>query len=74
MVAIGIRMGGTKGGLGCRKIAEMNGEVAVGVERGPRGTPCDAVYDANGNILDPTQIEGWEDALQAIDNVARTWQ
>ena len=36
--------------------------------------PRDAVYDANGKVVDPTQVEGWEDAMQAIDNVrARTW-
>ena len=32
-------MGGGKGRLGCGYIAEMSGEVAAGVERGPRGTP-----------------------------------
>ena len=31
-------MGGGKGRLGCGYIAEMSGEVAAGVERGPRGT------------------------------------
>ena len=38
MVAIGIGMGGGKGRLGCGNIAEMSGEVAAGVEGGPRGT------------------------------------
>ena len=31
-------MGGGKGRLGCGNIAEMSGEVAAGVEGGPRGT------------------------------------
>ena len=39
MVAIAGGMVGSKGGLGCGIVAEMSGEVAAGVERGPRGTP-----------------------------------
>ena len=31
--------------------------------------PRDAVYDANGNIAEPPQVEGWEEAMQAKDRM-----
>ena len=31
--------------------------------------PRDAVDDVVDDIADPTQVEGWEEAMQAIDNV-----
>ena len=35
----------------------------------PPWYPRDAVDDVVDDIADPTQVEGWEEAMQAIDNV-----